>query len=549
MFRLNSGLFAALLFPLSACSGNPAQSPWEIQLVMGEDCGACSLFEEVRGERGIGEVLETGDDRLPEQVPVRTIAPAGLTDEDVRTMGALPYLDEEKARQLATGESLVVIVRHDGRIRAAGNIAWSTNLPRARFPESVMDPPASGPFEEIVEDPSEYYRVFFGEHWSLEYFLELALDPGRALPHDFATAYEPKGAGTFDLAASNVFLVGSASTPSGNPLFIPERIREVRDTLSRFMPEGRIHVFFGDGGGRGNDTSVEHDGELGFRPVNLGGERSLDGQTLVDWFAALREQDTKRNLIVQVGHGAPWGMPIWGHLETLSADGLREFHEDTGAENVIVSGACFGGIFAESASCGFFAARPDVVAAGCQRSPAAIAESDDYPRWYFRSLEPRYRAEADADGDGAISFREAHWFAATRLEHDQIPYTTLDALADRHFENQPSALPVSLTPGALRLLSESAPPAESRALASLTERVPDGRAIDLTNPAGQKRKAARRLDGLADAESSRRNEAMSLPYRLALVQLARRLVYRSVAESDVSAVDACESRNIPDFLH
>lgn len=551
MIRLKIPFCAALLLPVAACGGAPIQHSWEIQLVAGEDCGACSLFEDIREERGIGDVLRHDVEDLPDAVPIAMIEPAELSEADLERMAALPYMSEAEARELARGESLLVLVRHDGRIQAAGNISWSAHLPAARFPDVVMEPPASAPFDEITREPSAYYRQYFGDHWSLAYFLELALDPAAARPHTFAGAFDPSPAAAgFELEEANVFIAGSGATPAGNPLFVPERIREIRQALvdQRGVPASRIEIFFGDGGGMANDTSVERSGELRFRPVNLDGERSLDGQTLVDWFEAMRRRDTRRNLIVQVGHGAPWGMPLWGHLAALTPRELGELHDQSGAENIIVSGACFGGIFAESTSCGFFAARPDVVAAGCQRSPEAIAGSDDYPRWYFRSLAPEYRDQADADDDGAISLREAHWFAATRLEHDQIPYTTLDAVADRYFQEHPSALPVSLTPGVLRSFAGQAPAAERRALERLLAGLPEGRVINLVDPAGQKRAAARKAEGLADAGSAQRNEAMDLPYRLALVQLARRLIYRELTGTGTASVDACESRAFKDFM-
>ncbi len=219
---------------------------------------------------------------------------------------------------------------------------------------------------------------------------------------------------------------------------------------------------------------------------------------------------------------------------------------------MLVSGACFGGIFAESPSCGFFAARPDVVAAGCQRNPEAVARSEDYLRWYFRSLAPELEGRADANGDGEISFREAHWFAATRLEHDQLPYSTFDALAERHFLESDNGLPDTITVEALKQMGSGATAAERAALARLANNLAPGSEIRLQDPAAQKREAGERLKGLGGADSASRNEAMNLPYRLALVQLARRLIYRERsgdAEHAANArVDACESQTFTHFL-
>lgn len=546
---------AAFVLAASACSGNPPQSDWAIQLVQGENCGACRVFDEIREERGIGDWIEPGMEEMPRRVPVRIVSPEEIDDEDLTAMDRLPYFSEAEARQLVAGNSLLVVVRHQDRIEAAGNIAWSSDLMRARYPDSVMDPPASGPFDDLVKNPSAYYRQYFEEEWSLVHFLELALDPASAFPRSFAEAYSPSSAAAgYELEEANVFLIGSADTPAANPFFIPQRIREIRDRLNSAvpMPASRIETFFGDGGGTANDTSVNEDGELAFRPVNLNGERSLDGQALVDWFTALERQSTRRNLMVQVGHGSPSGMPIWGHLADLTPERLGRLHETSGAQNVLVSGACFGGVFAESVSCGFFAARPDVVAAGCQLNPEAVARSDDYLRWYFRSLAPAHRITADADEDGEISFREAHWFAATHLEHDQLPYSTLDALAERHFAGSDDHLPETVTVKSLRRTAVNAPAPERAALARMTDGLDSGNEIPLADPAGQKREAGKKLKDLGAARSAARNEAMDLPYRLALVQLARRLVYR--AQSDAAdrvanaRVDACEAETFRRFL-
>lgn len=546
---------AVLALALTGCSGNPPQSDWEIQLVEGENCGACDWFGDIREQRGIGDWVEADIAGLPRRIPVRTLPPDDIGDDDIRAMDQLPYLSAREARELAAGNSLLVIVRHEEQVRAAGNIAWSSDLVRARYPDSIMDPPASGPFDELTRNPGGYYLEYFSENWSLEHFLELALDPEKAFPHRFTEAYSPSpAADEYALDETNAFIFGSADTPAANPFFIPRRIQQIRDRLNESLaiPASRIGIFFGDGGGTANDTSVREGGDLAFRPVNLDGERKLDGQALIDWFAALERQRTRRNLIIQVGHGGPSGLPLWGHLAELTPEELGRLHERSNARNVMVSGACFGGIFAESLSCGFFAARPDVVASGCQRSPEVVARSDDYLRWYFGSLAPEHEGRADADNDGEISFNEAHWFAATRLEHDQLPYSTFDALAERHFLESDNGLPDTVTVEALKQLGSGATAAERAALAQLTDRLAPDSEIRLADPAAQKREAGERLKGLGGADSASRNEAMNLPYRLALVQLARRLIYREqsgAAERAGNArVDACESQTFRYFL-
>ena len=119
-------------------------------------------------------------------------------------------------------------------------------------------------------------------------------------------------------------------------------------------------------------------------------------------------------------------------------------------------------MYAKAVQCGFFAAHPEVLAAGCQLSPEAVAASDDYLRHFFAAAagaHPRRGASR-----AASTLYDAHWQAATRLEDHQIAYTTTDALIDEYFAANPARLPASLTVGQIRGAAQTMLRAEAGAI-------------------------------------------------------------------------------------
>jgi hypothetical protein len=214
---------------------------------------------------------------------------------------------------------------------------------------------------------------------------------------------------------------------------------------------------------------------------------------------------------------------------------LRSLHERGGGDDVLVSGNCFGGVMARATSCGFFGARPDVVATGCQADAAEVAQSRDYLHMFFSSLAPVSQDAADANGDDSISFAEAHWYASTAGDPRNVTYTSIDALADAWFDANVEGLPRGLLVGDIRALAEGAPPAEARALDRLLSGFDAGVMVPLVDLAQQ---AVRwRPDSGAP--------------RALVAQVARRLLYLKATpkeSGELAALQACENRSVGGFL-
>jgi len=196
---------------------------------------------------------------------------------------------------------------------------------------------------------------------------------------------------------------------------------------------------------------------------------------------------------------------------------------------VMVSGACHGDQFATALQCGFFAAHPDVVASGCESSPEGLGASDDYLQLFFRAASGTATEGTRLRNRRPPTLHDAHWYAALRLEDQQLPYTTTDALIDAYFAANPQRLPPSLTvaeiQGAARTLSR----AEADAAVALTA----GLALDLAIP----------LSGYVEANHA-------LPYKRVLPLLARRIAYAAleVPAAEFTVAASCEQRTLTDFL-
>ena len=218
----------------------------------------------------------------------------------------------------------------------------------------------------------------------------------------------------------------------------------------------QLHIFYGGGKASGTNALEVRGGRMGLvrRDVKDSSPFTPDAATRI--FQSIRARPGSRNLLVLIGHGDPDGAGMWSSPVALTPARLRALHEHSGGDNVLVSGNCFGGVMARSTSCGFFGARPDIIATGCQADAAVVAQSKDYLHMFFSSLTPKTLAWADADGNGAISFAEAHWYASTEADPRNITYTSIDALADAWFEAHPETLPRSLTVREILLLMTKA---------------------------------------------------------------------------------------------
>jgi hypothetical protein len=446
---------------------------------------------------------------------------------------------------------LVMVVKNGTTVLSFGNIADSADLRSHVYPAAVMFPPA----HPAISDPSlhtagEYQRFFTGS-WNLEYFVAVALQerPPRA-----ATSFlDMNSAGAVPLSRSNVILWGGAETPLKNSLFISHRIREIRALLEAHMPDvnPRFITLYGAGPkSTANDTSITDGNRVTFRHGDIETDFSASRIDVSTVFAAVRHSENTRTLLIHVGHSGENGIPLWGQLGVVSPDDVSNSFQHGSNRTIMISGGCHSGVFARSAQCGFFAAHPEVLATGCQLSPEAVDESDDYLRLFFASLQEANHRDADSNADGKITLEESHWYSSVRIEDHQVSYSTIDALADEYFAADPSRLPVTMSVAEAIGLGESADPAELQALRQLTAKLPSGLKLALTTIVEKNHEAQVLLEHVPEAASADRNALLALDYKLMLPMLVRRLLYEraNAGNTQLQSVQSCEKQSAREFL-
>jgi hypothetical protein len=114
----------------------------------------------------------------------------------------------------------------------------------------------------------------------------------------------------------------------------------------------------------------------------------------------------------------------------------------------------------------------------------------------------------------------------------------------------PEKLPSALTVDEILQAARGLPLEEAQALDALTVNLPTSLSISLTGQVEMNRAAEERLVDARELSSAKRNQIAAMPYKLMLVALARRIVYRNLQVEDARfhSVAACESRSITDFF-
>lgn len=517
----------------AACASDPESlAGLQVWLLEADDCGACRLYQsfgdgyptQLRGYPG-------SDAPIPVSVIDKSAIPASI---------AAQFQPHDYWSQ-----SLSVMVLDDGKVLHVGNIAEASDIAHARFPAAIMTP-ANAAERERAAHPSHFYGEYFRATWKLDYFVDVALGKRPLLPSLKQTMLG-ETLPLDGIGSDNLILWGSAGTPSGNALYLSERMQGIRTTLQELAgPSLNVVALYGNGDDPAPDTSVLVDGEVEYVQSDIDTPHAADGDTLARLFHGLR--GSRRNLLVQIGHSGPTGAPLWGQLATVDAPLLETLVARSGSDLVMVSGACNGGQFAEAPSCGFFAAHPQVVATGCQKSPQALRGSDDYLGLYFGGIND---GQADLDGDGVVSFSEAHWYAAVAAEDHQIPYDSTDVQVDAFWQAQAGTLPAAIGYARLRELARQVGRDEERwAVEQLATRIDDDTRVTTTGMLAINAEALDTVAGMTEASSTQRNAAMALDYPLVLSALARRLLWRERGAPDArsSAVASCGDRSVKAFL-
>jgi hypothetical protein len=515
----------------------------EIWLASSENCNSCAIYERVAQQRGYGSALRyaDGSGNTPgnSRIPILSIFKSALAAD---VLAQLP--PDVGPSNPSWDVQLTVLVVDAGRVVTAGNIADSADNSELKQPRAVMFPPAAPADGDPAISTQSLYNEFFLKNWNIEYFVDVAL--GKRPKRVPVKVVDLASAAPVPLGARNVVLWGSAGTPLANSLFIPTRMTEIRAALDAAkLGSLRYVTLFGHGPGvDGNDTSYLVDGRTQFRHSDVRADYAADAAGLNSVFTGMLRADRARTLLVQVGHSGPVGSPVWGHGLTLTPADLEPLKAAPG-RIVMVSGACNGGMFAKVAQCGFFAAHPDVKASGCQLSPAALASSDDYLRYFFRSA-----TSAAARGAPAPTLYDAHWYASTRLEDHQLSYTTTDALIDDYFAANPDKLPATMTVAKIREAVRTLPRAEVAAVLALTSGLLEDRPIPLTGYVEANHEADAKLADARERTSAERNQITALPYKLELVLLARRIAYGAlhVADPQFAVAAKCEQQSLATFF-
>jgi hypothetical protein len=514
----------------------------EVWLASTQNCNSCALYERVAQQRGYGRALRYADGSGL-TVPILSI------DKNVLAADVAAQLpDDVGPKNPFWDVQLLVLVMDVDRVVFAGNIAESADNNDLRQPQAAMFPPAAPADGDPSLSEGNLYPEFFAANWNLEYFVDVAL--GKRPKRVPARLVDLASAVPAPLAASNVILWGSAGTPLANALYIPTRMNEIRTLLDGLKVGGLRYVtLFGHGPGvEGNDTSYLVDGRTQFQRADVRADFAADAAGLNDVLTGVLHAERAHTLLVQVGHSGPTGSPLWGHGLTITPADLEPLKNEAPGELVMVSGACHGGQYAKAVGCGFFAAHPDVIASGCQLSPAALETSDDYLRLFFRAATGS--PAADQRNRQAPTLYDAHWYASARLEDHELSYTTTDALIDDFFAEHPDALPASLTVAAIRAAARTLTRAEADAATALTAGLAPETAIPLTGYVEANQAAKAQLIDARELASAERNRLTALPYKLVLPLLARRIAYAKlkVTDADYTLAASCERRSLQQFL-
>lgn len=512
---------------------------WQVVLLKPRGCGTCGHVEEIlkRSSQMQQVVL---DDGAGQQVTaaIQRRPSSQLSPQEWTQLRALPGFDEGVWQERAAARSAQVLLKRDGVVVSGGDITESADLRGARYPVELTMPHTDRNPVDVRNAHGAYVNELYLRSWNLDWFYRLALDPSlREARGNAAWIAASPAVLSPPLGPANVLLMSTASGAADNEIFNALRIEEIRDVLSKSLSvdPAQLRIFYGSDNAGGANALEVRGGKLGLVRRNVSGASSFSPEAALRIFQSIRARPGSRNLLVLVGHGNPEGAGMWGSPQPLSPATMKALHEHGGGDDVLVSGNCFGGVMARAASCGFFGARPDIVATGCQADAAEVAQSRDYLHVFFSSFTPEGRGAADADGDGEISFAEAHWHASTDGDERNVTYTSIDALADAWFEANAETVPRFHSVRDVLALAQGASPAEARALRTLL--------------AGMDAEATVSLDDLA-AQAMQWRPGSGKPRAMA-GQLARRLLFLKQAsgqQAEVARLQSCENRSVARFL-
>ncbi len=277
-------------------------------------------------------------------------------------------------------------------------------------------------------------------------------------------------------AGESFLLLGGGPDPSSSQASIESNVQWIDDLLRRRNIDNR-NIVFASGMSEVSDVKVQVPGDtehqlwlpvarvfgqhnalfIEYRKNEVAtDDRTTDAdaiaQLLANRVAALEKGDTL-NLIYN-GHGGYHYadtdqnyLRLWGKsrlsVEQMSA--MVENLDDDAAFRFVLP-QCFSGSFINlmyrdikyqsldgipGNRCGFVAVPDDLESEGC-RPDLNVGDYRDYSNFFFASIDGRMRTgeplsrDPDTDGDGEVSYREAHLFTYTEAYGRGIPRSTSD---------------------------------------------------------------------------------------------------------------------------
>jgi hypothetical protein len=283
-----------------------------------------------------------------------------------------------------------------------------------------------------------------------------------------------------DLLARDHFLtIGGGYSPMGNQASLEKNVLMMRELVAEKYPDGAPHaIFFSDGNSPSRDLQF-HDPAFSLPRANLllarlfGGTKYLEYQyrshkvpgvtggttreNLARWFekegSKLGRGD--RLFIYVTAHGGKssdkknphnTALYLWNSQKVLMSE-FASYLDKVSADVpvIVVMVQCYGGGFANilfkqgdpqkglarGNRCGFYATIHTRPAAGC--TPSINEETyQEYSSFFWAALRGKSRtgkvlADCDYDGNGVVSFAEAHAYAVLTSATIDIPVATSDA--------------------------------------------------------------------------------------------------------------------------
>lgn len=263
--------------------------------------------------------------------------------------------------------------------------------------------------------------------------------------------------------ASNLLVLGGGGEPASNEIALEKNVRYFQRALeARGLPPDAATVYFANGND-GQATVRYRESGQGKRDLfkapeipHLKGPATLEH--FLEWVErSARDAPQQPVFIYFTGHGGLNSrhrnnnhLALWeGDSLTVRAFGLFLNKLPSTTPIITVMSQCYAGSFANfiyqdanpkrpvmaQPRCGFFATVEYLPSVGCTPE---VDEADyrDYSSSFFAGLSGLGRtgkvvASADHDGDGRVSYAEAHAFAKVDDESTDLPISTSEAWLQR----------------------------------------------------------------------------------------------------------------------